>query len=38
MKLVDVEMQDVELVCMLAHPVEHEHVIGNGIAHGRIEA
>ena len=37
MKLVDVEMQDVEIVGALAHAIEHQHVIGNGIAHAGVE-
>ena len=29
-KLIDMEMQDVEVLGILADPVEHEHVIGIG--------
>jgi hypothetical protein len=38
MELVDVEVQDVELIGHAAHLVEHHHVMGDGIAHGRVEA
>ena len=38
MELVDVEVDDVELVGLPAHLVEHQHVVGDGVAHGRIEA
>ena len=37
MKLVDVEVQDVEVVGALPHAVEHQHVIGNRIAHAGVE-
>ena len=30
-------MEDVEILHPLAHPVEHDHVIGDVIAHPRIE-
>ena len=36
-KLVDVEMENIELVGALPHPIEHKHVIGNGVAHVRVE-
>ena len=37
MKLVDVEMQNVEFICELAHAVEHQHVVGDYIAHIGVE-
>jgi ABC-type microcin C transport system duplicated ATPase subunit YejF len=37
MKLVDVEMQDVELIGKLANAIEHQHVIRNRIADVGIE-
>src|ERR1700736_6518609 len=36
-KLVDVKMQNIEFVGRLAHPVEHQHVIRNRVAHIGIE-
>ena len=38
MELVDVEVDDVEVAGLPAHLVEHQHVIGDGIADGGIEA
>ena len=32
MKLVDVKMENVELVGALANLIEHQHIIGDGIA------
>ena len=37
MELVDVEMQDVEFIRLLAHPVEHQHVVGNRVADIGVE-
>jgi hypothetical protein len=37
-KLVDVEVEDVELIRHLAHAVEHQHVIRDGIPHVGVEA
>src|SRR6516164_439737 len=37
MELIDVEVEDVEIVDEFVHPVEHEHVIRNGVAHVRIQ-
>jgi hypothetical protein len=37
MKEVDMEMQNVEFLDSLAHLVEHEHVVGDGVLDGRIE-
>src|SRR5258705_314722 len=37
MKMIDVEMQDIELVAPLAHLIEHEHVVRDRITHRRIE-
>src|SRR5262249_35649325 len=37
MKLVDVEVQNVELFGVLPHPVEHQHVIGNRVTNIVIE-
>ena len=37
MKLVDVEVQDVEFVGALAHAIEHQHVIGDRIADAGVE-
>jgi len=36
-KLVDVEMQNVEFVSGFAHPVEHQHVVRDRVTHIRIE-
>ena len=38
MKLVDVEMQNVEVFRELAYSVEHQHVIGDPIADIAVEA
>ena len=37
-KLVDVEVEDVELVRHLTHAVEHQHVIRDGILYVGVEA
>ena len=37
MKLVDMEVQDVEVVGALAHAIEHQHVIGDRIADAGVE-
>ena len=36
-KLVDVEMQNVEFVGALAHPIEHQHVVWNRVPHIGVE-
>jgi hypothetical protein len=38
MQVIDVEVQDIEIVCPLPHAVEHLHDVRDGIAHGRIQA
>ena len=37
MKLIDMEVQNVELVGPLADAVEHQHIIGDRIAHVGVE-
>ena len=37
MKLVDMEVQDVEVVGALAHAIEHEHVVRDRIAYAGVE-
>jgi hypothetical protein len=37
MKLIDMEMQDVELVGAFADAIEHKHIVGNWIANVRIK-
>ena len=37
-KLVDVEMQDIEFVGHLAHAVEHQHVVRNRIPYIRVQS
>ena len=37
LKLIDMEVQDVEIVGALAHAIEHQHVIGNRIADAGVE-
>ena len=37
MKLIDVEMQNVKVLCGVADPVQHQHVVGDGIADVRVE-
>ena len=37
LELVDMKMQDVKLRCHVAQLFEHDHVVGDGVAHGRIE-
>ena len=37
-KLVDMEMQDIELVGVAADTVQHQHMIGDGVTHLGIEA
>jgi len=37
MKLIDVEVQNVEFVGELSHPVEHQHVIGDRVTHVGVE-
>jgi hypothetical protein len=37
MKLIDMEMQDVELVGAFADAIEHKHIIGNWILYVRIK-
>ena len=37
MKLVDVEMQNVEFFRELTHPVEHQHVIGDRVTDVPVE-
>jgi hypothetical protein len=37
-KLIDMEMHDIKLGGHPPHFVEHEHVVWNGIAHGRIKS
>ena len=37
MKLIDMEVQDVEVVGPLAHAIEHQHVIGNRIPDAGVE-
>ena len=37
MKLVDMEVQDVEIVGAFAHAVKHQHVVGDRIADVGIE-
>jgi len=38
MDLIDMKMQHVEPGRHFAYPVEHKHVVGDGVAHGWIEA
>jgi hypothetical protein len=38
MEHIDVKMQDVEVLRALAHLVDHQHEVRNGVAHRRIEA
>ena len=38
MKLVDMKVQNVEFFRELAYPVEHQHVIGGGVADIAVEA
>ena len=37
MKLIDMKVENIELVGPLANLVEHQHVIGDGIANSRRE-
>ncbi len=37
MELIDMEMQDVEIAGLLAHAVEHQHVVGDRIADAGVE-
>ena len=38
MKVVDVEVQDVEIVGFLKNPAHHYHVVGQGIGYIRVES
>ena len=37
LKLVDMEVHDIEVVSALAHAIEHQHVIGNRVADAGVE-
>jgi hypothetical protein len=35
---IDVKVNDVKLFRAFAHLIDHQHEVGNNVAHGRIEA
>jgi hypothetical protein len=38
MKLIDMEVQDIEIVGAISHTVQHQHKIWNRIEHFRVES
>jgi len=38
MKQIDVKMKNVKLLRTLAHLIDHQHEVRNGVAHGRVKA
>ena len=38
MELVHVEVDDIELVCLATHLVQHQHVVRDRVSHGLVES